>query len=300
MKPKFFLLAFACALVACSGGPGAYSGGGGNITPTGESANHLNESSLAEAARTPMNALTSTGAKPTIVLVHGAWADASGFSGVISRLQGDGYTVYAPPNPLRGLTSDAVYLAGFLKTISGPIVLVGHSYGGAVITNAAFGNPNVKALVFIDAFAPDAGESLLQLASARPGSALNAPPATVFSVVPLPGGDADLYLKANVVREDFANDLPSNEASVLASTQRALTLSAAAAKSGTPAWKTIPSWFMIGTEDRVLPPAEQLFMAKRAHAEIVEVDASHLSMTSHPDVAEDLIEKAAHHLMHTI
>jgi len=292
MKPNIFPLAFVFALAACSGGGG--NSAGSNITPLAESANHLDESPIAAAPRVPMNALTSTSAKPIIVLVHGAWADASGFNGVISRLQEDGYTVYAPPNPLRGLTSDAAYLAGFLKTISGPIVLVGHSYGGAVITNAALGNPNIKALVFIDAFAPDEGESLLQLAGARPGSALNAPPATVFNLVPLPGGDVDLFLKADVVREDFANDLPSNEASVLASTQRPLTLSAAAAKSGTPAWKTIPSWYMIGTDDRVLPPAEQLFMAKRAHSEIVEVNASHLSMTSHPDVAEDLIVKAAH------
>ena len=142
---------------------------------------------------------TASGPKPSIVLIHGAWADGSSWSGVIQRLQEQGYTVYAPPNPLRGLTSDSAYIASFLQTISGPIILVGHSYGGAVITNAATGNPNVKALVYIDAFAPDQGESLASLSSIPPPagqspSCVSGNPAQVFNFVPLTGGDVDLYI----------------------------------------------------------------------------------------------------------
>jgi pimeloyl-ACP methyl ester carboxylesterase len=137
-------------------------------------------------------------AKPTIVLVHGAWANTASWSGVVARLEAEGYTVDAPPNPLRSLNGDAATIADFLHTIKGPIVLVGHSYGGAVITNAATGNPQVKALVYVDAFAPAKGESALGLDSSKPGSALGAGPAKVFNFVPYPGapkGDALLYVK---------------------------------------------------------------------------------------------------------
>jgi pimeloyl-ACP methyl ester carboxylesterase len=239
--------------------------------------------------------------RPTIVLVHGAWADASSWSGATSRLQADGFTVDAPPNPLRGLASDAAYIASFLNTLTGPIILVGHSYGGAVITNAAFGNPNVKALVFVDAFVPDQGETLLQLASTPPppgqaGSCLGGDPTQVFNFVPIPGapGDFDLYIKPSLFPSCFANDLPPKEAAVLAASQRPLTLSTLGEPSGTPAWKTIPSWYLIGTLDKVIPPFAQLFMAQRANATIAEVKASHPSMISHPDAATELIEKAAH------
>lgn len=239
---------------------------------------------------------------PTIVLVHGAWADASSWNGVTSRLQGDGYTVDALPNPLRGLTSDAAYIASFLNTITGPIILVGHSYGGAVITNAAFGNSSVKALVFVDAFVPDQGESVLQLASTPPppgqaGSCLGGDPTQVFNFVPYPGappGDADLYIKPSLFPSCFANDLPTKQAAVLAALQRPITFSALGEPSGPPAWKTIPSWYLIGTIDKVIPPYAQLFMAQRAHATIVEVKAAHPSMISHPGAATDLIEEAAH------
>ena len=238
---------------------------------------------------------------PNIVLVHGAWADGSSWSGVTSRLQADGYTVYVLPNPLRGITSDAAYVASFLGTITGPIILVGHSYGGAVITNAATGNANVKALVYIDAFAPDEGESLLQLAGAPPppgqaGSCLGGDPTTVFNFVPYPDapqGDVDLYIKPDLFPSCFANDLPARQAAVLAASQRPIALSALGEPSGTPAWKTIPSWYLIGTIDKVIPPYAQRFMAERAHAQIVEVKASHPSMISHPGAAANLIEKAA-------
>ena len=151
-------------------------------------------------------------AKPTIVLEHGAWADASSWSRVVKLLQADGYTVDAPPNPLRGLSTDTETLSDYLSTIAGPIVLVGHSYGGAVITDAATGNPNVKALVYIDAFAPAEGETLQQLVGAQPGSALAvADPTTVFNLVPYPNapaGDVDTYLKQmlQIDRSDKEND----------------------------------------------------------------------------------------------
>src|SRR6266566_509706 len=148
--------------------------------------------------------------KPSIVLVHGAWADGSSWSRVIALLQEQGYTVYAPANPLRGLASDSAYIADFLHSINGPIVLVGHSYGGAVITNAATGNRNVKALVYVDAFAPAKGESALGLDSIKPGSALGAGPTKVFNFVPFPGakkGDALLYVKPSVFEQAFADGL---------------------------------------------------------------------------------------------
>jgi pimeloyl-ACP methyl ester carboxylesterase len=237
-------------------------------------------------------------AKPSIVLVHGAWADGSSWSGVVERLQDQGYTVYAPPNPLRGLASDSAYLASFLKTISGPIILVGHSYGGAVITNAATGNQNVKALVFVDAFAPDVGESLSALASAPPppgqnGSCLD--PTQSFNFVPI-AGDIDVYIKPSVFPSCFANDLKADKAAVLASEQRPLALSVLNDKSGEPAWKTIPSWYLIGKLDLVIPPFAQFFMAQRAHATIAYANAAHPSMISHPEAAADLIEQAAQSL----
>ena len=241
---------------------------------------------------------TGSGPKPSIVLIHGAWADGSSWSGVIKRLQQQGYTVYAPANPLRGLTSDSAYITNFLQSISGPIILVGHSYGGAVITNAATGNPNVKALVYINAFAPDQGESLSSLSSVPPPpgqspSCLSGDPTTVFNFVPLTGGDTDLYVKPSLFPSCFANDLPPNEGAVLASTQRAFALSSFPQQSGVPAWKTIPSFYLVGTIDRAIPPFAQLFMAQRASATIVQVRGSHLVMISHPEAVVDLINQAA-------
>jgi pimeloyl-ACP methyl ester carboxylesterase len=236
--------------------------------------------------------VTQSPDQPTIVLVHGAWADGSSWDKVVRRLQAQGYTVDVPPDPLRGLASDAAYIASFVDTISGPVVLVGHSYGGAVITDAATSTPNVKALVYINAFAPDQGESILQLVGAQPGSALAGNPADVFNVVPFAGG-ADLYVKPSVFPGAFANDLPPEEAAVLAATQRPLAEAAVSEPSGPPAWKTIPSWYLVGTADHVLPPAEQEFMAARMHAHTVEVDASHLSMISQPEAVTQLILDAA-------
>jgi pimeloyl-ACP methyl ester carboxylesterase len=235
-------------------------------------------------------------AKPTVVLVNGAWANNGSWSGVVERLQGDGYAVTAPPNPLRSLHGDAAFIADYLTTIRGPVVLVGHSYGGMVISNAATGNPNVKALVYVDAFVPDTGESALGLDSSRPGSALGAGPEKVFDFVPFPGaakGDAELYVKPSVFASAFANDFPAKTAEVLASTQGPAVYSALTAKSGTPAWKTIPSWYLVGTIDKAIPATIQRFMAARAHARISEVKAGHLSMVSKPAAVAKVIVAAA-------
>src|SRR6202035_5500090 len=211
--------------------------------------------------------------KPTIVLVHGGWADGSSWNHVISILQWEGYTVDEPPHPLRGLASDSAYVASYLKTISGPIILVGHSYGGAVITNAATGNANVKGLVYVDAFAPAAGETLEQLTFAKPGSCLtgggNLSNVFNFAVDPSqPAGDSDLYLKippgTDYAGFDacFATDVPTQEAAVIGATQRPFALGAFTAPSGSPAWASIPSWAVIGTDDGAIPPAELTFMAQ--------------------------------------
>jgi len=231
--------------------------------------------------------------KPTVVLVHGAWADSGAWDGVVEQLQDRGYPVRVAATPLRSLTGDAAAVGGLLGSIPGPVVLVGHSYGGAVITNAAVGHANVKQLVYVDAFAPDAGETVVALAGAKPGSALAADPATVFDTVPLDGGDADLYVKQSLFPKAFANDLPAKRGRVLAAAQRPVAASALATPSGAPAWKTIPSWYLVGTIDKVIPPAEQRFMAARAKSHVAELRASHLPMVSQPKAVAAAIMRAA-------
>ncbi|HEX5193387.1 MAG TPA: alpha/beta hydrolase [Solirubrobacteraceae bacterium] len=235
--------------------------------------------------------------RPIVVLEHGAWADASSWRRVIARLQHDGYTVYAPPDPLRGLPSDSAYLHAFLTENAAlrgrPVVLVGHSYGGAVITNAAVGVPEVKALVYVDAFIPDQGQSLEELDH---GSCLAGNPAALFDLVPYPGGpegDVDTYLKRDVVRNCFATGLPAAQAAVIAATQRPLAASALSEPSGPPAWKNVPSWAVVGTADKVIPAMQQLTMAHRAGAHIIEVDAGHLSLISRARTVTRVIEAAA-------
>jgi pimeloyl-ACP methyl ester carboxylesterase len=247
------------------------------------------------AARASAASWTS-GPKPIIVLVHGAWADSGSWNGVIWRLQAAGYTVYAAPNPLRGVSYDSAYLADFLSqpALAGqPVVLVGHSYGGFVITNAATGNPNVKALVYDDAYIPAQGDTLLGLTSAQPGSCLGPQPFNPAPYPSTPSGDFDLYVQQNVFPGCFANGIPGPEAAVLAATQRPLAFSALNETSGPPAWTTIPSWDIVGTADHVLPPAEQLFMANRAGAHITEINAPHLSMITDPGVVASVIIQAA-------
>ncbi|WP_228562671.1 alpha/beta fold hydrolase [Catenulispora rubra] len=231
-------------------------------------------------------------AKPTVVLVHGAWADGSSWAGVVTRLQHDGYTVDVPPNPLGGVAEDSAYLASYLKTVPGPVVLVGHSYGGFAITNAATGDANVKALVYVDAYLPAQGETLNGLTAQFPGSQV-APAALNF--VPEPGGVNDVYIKPADFRAILANDLPAAQAAELAATQRPIAASALNELSGTPAWSTIPSWDVIGTDDHALPAAAQEFMAHRAGSTVTKIDASHLSMLSHPKQVTAVIEDAARH-----
>ncbi len=238
--------------------------------------------------------------KPTIVLVHGDWADGSSWSGVIARLQRQGFTVVAPPNPLRGPSSDAAYLSSYLQTISGPIVLVAHSYGGFVTTNAAVGNPNIAALVYIDAFLPDEGETsadLLGMPTAT-GSCIVDPANAAFNPVPIPGGGIDLYLRVEPnppytgFAECFANGVNPRDAAVLAAVQRPAAIEQLFEPSGAPAWKTIPSWSLIGTQDHVIPPALQEFMSERANATIETVKAGHLVLISRPAAVTNVIEAA--------
>jgi pimeloyl-ACP methyl ester carboxylesterase len=230
--------------------------------------------------------------QPTIVLVHGAFADASSWNGVIARLQKKGYTVIATANPLRSLKIDSNQVVEVLKSIKGPIVLVGHSYGGAVITNATTGNESVKALVYVAGFAPDNNETAAELSSRFPGSTLGdalAPP------VPQADGSVDLYIQTAKFHSQFAADLSEKAARLMAASQRPLSSIALNDKSGVPAWKTIPSWFILGTRDKNIPSAVQEFMAKRAGAKaIVKIEgASHVVMVSHPNEVAKIIEDAA-------
>jgi pimeloyl-ACP methyl ester carboxylesterase len=228
--------------------------------------------------------------KPTVVLVHGAFADASSWNGVVERLQRRGYPVLAPANPLRNLESDQAYVSAVLKSVTGPIVLVGHSYGGAVISGAAKDNPQVKALVFIAAFAPETGETLGELSAKFPGSKLG--PDTT-NAVPYPGG-VDLSIKPANYRDVFAGDLSRDVAAVGAATQRPADASVLGTPfAGVPAWKTIPSWALVATNDNAIPAAAERFMAKRANAHTVEVKASHSVAVSRPDAVADLIQAAA-------
>jgi pimeloyl-ACP methyl ester carboxylesterase len=260
----------------------------------------VSASQIAPAGAATATAASGGGPKPTIVLEHGAWADGSSWDGVIGLLQADGYPVSAPPNPLRGLANDSATLSDFLKTLSGPVILVGHSYGGMVITNAAAGDPNVKALVYINAFIPAQGETAFGLTAAQPGSCVGS--ANAFLAVPYPrapAGDFDTYLKTGPdlpypgFAQCFANGLPASRAAMLAATQRPIAFSAGSAPCGVPGWQTIPSWSLIGTADHVIPPAEQLFMSRRAHARITEIDAGHLSLISRPGAVTRVIIAAA-------
>ncbi|GHJ98845.1 alpha/beta hydrolase [Streptomyces sp. Y2F8-2] len=246
------------------------------------------------SAVTAAPAVADSGAsdpKPTIVLVHGAFADGSSWNGVIERLESRGYTVMAPANPLRGLYSDSAYIASVLKSVKGPVVVVGHSYGGAVISTAAAGNPQVRSLVYISALMPDVGESGMSL-SARFPSALG----TATTSVPYRTGDAggtDLYLKRDKVHPVFAACLPASEANLLAVTQRPAASTAFSEKAQVAAWKNIPSWALVGRQDMTISPDQERFEAKRAGSHTVEIDTCHVSLIARPDAVTDLILQAA-------
>lgn len=254
-------------------------------------------STPAAPSATPRAADTahSKHAKPTVVLVHGAFADASGWNDVIQRLQGRRYTVLAPPNPLRGLAGDSEYLKSFLSTIEGPIVLVGHSYGGAVLTNAAAGNPNVQALVYVAAYALAEGENV---AAANELGGGHSELLDHIITRPFPGaqgGDADVYVKPGSFRHIFAQDLPRKKTAVMAAGQRPGAYAALVTPSGPPAWETIPAWYVVSRNDNLIPPAAQRVMAERAGAHTTEIDSSHVSMMSHPRRVTRLIVKADKH-----
>jgi len=234
----------------------------------------------------------TTGTKPTVVLIHGAFADASSWNGVIERLESRGYPVIAPANPLRGLYSDSTYIASVLESIKGPIVLAGHSYGGAVISSAAAGNPQVKSLVYVSALMPDVGESGMSLAERFP-SALG----TATKSVPFRAGGGvsgtDLYLKRDKVHPVFAACLPESQANLLAVTQRPAATTAFSEKAKVAAWKTIPSWALVGRQDMTINPDQERFQAERAHSHTVELDTCHVSLIARPDAVADLILQAA-------
>ena len=239
------------------------------------------------------------GETPTVVLVHGAWADATGFDREIRALRDRGFTVIGFANPCRDLRGDATYLAEFLRTLTGPIVLVGHSYGGNVISVAATGNDQVQALIYFNGWMCDEGESQQELLERFEGSLVGPSVRPVPFTSPDGSEGADLYLDREAFREAFAADVDVETAAVMAAAQRPY---AAAAFAGTPsgplAWKTLPCWYLLGTEDKAIPPALQRFMAERANATIVEVPASHVSFVSQPEAATQLIIQAVHATTH--
>ena len=228
---------------------------------------------------------------PTIVLVHGAFADSSGWHPVIDRLRDADQAVVAAANPLRGLAADAEAVSDLVRSIEGPVVIVGHSYGGAVISNVAADAGEITGLVYINALAPDAGESAFDLAGKYPGST------TADSVRPVPrtDGTTDLVLAPELFRQNFCADLPEEQAARMTATQRPATLEALQEPSGEhPLWKQLPSWFLIGEEDQNLPAALHRFLAERAGARrTVEIPgASHVVFLSHPEETAELILEA--------
>ncbi|MEU4420794.1 alpha/beta hydrolase [Actinoplanes sp. NPDC024001] len=229
--------------------------------------------------------------KPTVVLIHGAFADSSGWNGVVRRLQDDGYPVVAAANPLRGVAADAANVKALLASIEGPIVLVGHSYGGMVASSAAAGDRDVKALVFVAAFAPLAGESAVELSEKFPGSTLG----ETLRTVPLPDGNADLYVDPKLFRKQFAADVPASQTALMAVAQRPVTAAALNEDAAGPqAWTTIPSYFLVAGADLNIPPAVQHYQADRAGGTVRTVkNASHAVFVSQPSITASFIEKAA-------
>ncbi|RCS22551.1 alpha/beta hydrolase [Phyllobacterium salinisoli] len=231
-------------------------------------------------------------AKPTVVLVHGAFADSSSWNGVIEILQKDGYPVLAAANPLRSVAYDAAHVSDVVASIPGPVVLVGHSYGGQVISNAAKGHDNVKSLVYVAAFAPEAGEAAADLAGKFPGGTLAQ---ALASPVKLAEGGVDLYIDQAKFHQQFAHDVAPQQAALMAAGQRPITEAALTEKSGEPAWKALPSWFVYGDGDKNIPAAALRFMAERAGSRqtVVVEGGSHVVMVSKPQAVADLIEQAA-------
>jgi pimeloyl-ACP methyl ester carboxylesterase len=247
------------------------------------------------AATSPRSCLPAGQRKPVIVLVHGAWADTSSWSGEVAELRADGYDARAIANPLQGLTTDSEYVADYVKAISGPVILVGHSYGGAVISTAAEGLSNVKALVFVDASAPAPGEANGALAGAT--SVLNKlPKAQLFFTTTYPGapnGAKELYLKENIFVRYFANSMPASQAELLWAQQRGAATTTFSTPSKVAAWRTIPSWYFISTGDQIITPQSELAMAHRAHSHVTLFHGgSHLTLISNPQAVTNVITSA--------
>ncbi|MFD1935568.1 alpha/beta fold hydrolase [Nonomuraea mangrovi] len=257
--------------------------------------NHRSRRLLATAATIaaavcvlPVAALADTAGKapkqkPTVILEHGAFADGSSWNDVVAGLRRDGYPVIAAANPLRGVASDAAALRGLIEHVDGPVILVGHSYGGSVISAAGTGNSKVKALVYVAAFLPEADESALGLSTKFPGSTL---PGTLEPV------GTDLYIRQNAFHRQFAADVPARKAALMAASQRPVAKAALEEKSTAPAWREKPSWDIVTTKDLNIPVAAQRFMAERAGAHIIEVAASHSVAVSRPGVVVNVIESA--------
>jgi pimeloyl-ACP methyl ester carboxylesterase len=239
-----------------------------------------------------MSDATPVDPSPTVVLVHGAFADGSTWNGVIERLRGKGVPVVAPANPLRGISIDSAYIASVLEQTPGPVLAVGHSYGGAVITNAAAQATNVVGLVFVAAFAPEDGERLGEATSASKDSVLN----SVLVPHHYPAADGGTAVEFTIdpagLHDAFAADLPEEQAAVVAATQRPVAESAFSDPSGTPAWKRLPSWAVIATSDKAAGTDVTRAMAERAGATITEVDGSHLVMISQPEAVTEVILEA--------
>jgi pimeloyl-ACP methyl ester carboxylesterase len=240
-----------------------------------------------------MSEKANTAGSPTVVLVHGAFADASSWNGVIERLQAKGVQVTAPANPLRGISIDSAYIAGVLEETPGPIVAVGHSYGGAVITNAARQAKNVVGLVYVAAFATEEGERLADVEAASKDSVLNS------ALVPLHypaanGGEpaVEFAIDPEKFHDAFAADLPTEKTTVMAATQRPVAELAFSEPSGAPAWKDLPSWAVVATGDKAAGADVIRSQAERAGATITEVEGSHVIMVSQPQAVTDVILEA--------
>ena len=241
-----------------------------------------------------MTSSSSASSTPTVVLVHGAFADASGWAGVVERLMAADVPVRAVVNPLRGISADSAYVASVIRQIPAPVLAVGHSYGGAVITNAASMAGNVVGLVYVAAFAPDEGESLQEIESGSRDSVLpSALRQTDYPVGSGPDVLGELSIDVALFHEAFAADLPAAQTAVMARSQRPVSVAAFGDKTGAPAWKKLPSWAVVATSDKAAGSDVVLSMSRRAGAEITEVDASHVPMMSQPGVVTDVILRAA-------
>jgi pimeloyl-ACP methyl ester carboxylesterase len=231
-------------------------------------------------------------AKPTVVLVHGAFADASGFGGIARELATAGYDVVAPPNTLRGPAFDATTISDVVKAIQGPVVLVGHSYGGTVISQASAGLDNITALVYLAAFAPDVGESSASVQEPFPAPLLATTAVPTSYDAPGAAGGPDIYVGQERFRETFCADVPVDVAAVMYATQRPLAAAALGEKATAAGWKTHPSWYLVSEHDNAISPDAERFMAERIKATTDSINGSHTAFIAQPVAVANFIKKA--------